>query len=665
MIHIPGFRGIVASSEQRRDCRSPDWAEGESLIWTIEGSALSVRVSGQHLGGICAWHRPTDRRNRASVLAFGSFYLAGDSSFDDETNVEKLPIEVVPDAVATLYDERGPGAFARFDGDFSLILWDPSSVSLFLLADKFGCNDLYIRKEDDSIFFASQPESLLDQSTPFDSLAVAFLVAQEGFLPAPFTLSSAVKSIGRARFLRITRGRQGLETATKRYWYPGENRPVRPSSASSGSFGSLLKNAVESRLTDNSAVLLSGGIDSSLLFNFAVPRRKRVLIALTGAIRGHSDAEAEIESARSLSDNFGVPHEAIILDPDDDALPDEATECANSWMSGMRLALPLWRRYAQRLESRLGTGYSVLSGQTADTLADNNYTLPSAGYTLRRLFFSSLFLQCTPLLRRLAPAKGRPAGRWLSQGIQFAAGTRIARMFESLLDGMTDRERFYSGRLFGYGEFPGLAPDYFPMLSAEGFARVTDWYCTACVRSLVQRLEPSSFYREMIELSMDMVMLHLDSRLLFHIYRLEGGRAQLPFMDARIVNFFAQLPYGARAIWREPKHVIRSEMRRKGMTSPPATKPPSRPSTKSQEELLLGGSMGRLFRELLAGPTFVNRVPGLFELLDEDYFESQIESFRKGEPGVNFKFVAKVGTLEMWSQALAERKTNALQHAIA
>jgi hypothetical protein len=651
---------MIAAKSQLRGRHPLDGMEDGDRVWSVQSPYLWLRAAGE-CRSVASWHVPSDRGSRSSVLAFGSFYLSRDSGYGKDTEIQKLPIEAVPDAVATLYEESGTGAFSLLDGNFTMVLWDPISKSLFLVVDKFGCNDLYVHQENESFFFASQPDCLLDDSTQWDPLAAAFLLAQEGFIPAPFTIASHVKSIGRGRFLQITWRRQGLEAKTERYWRSGGQR-ILSHRRQGIQFSHLLQNAVELRMGEDSAVLLSGGIDSSVLFNFAVPRRKRRLIALTGAVRGYSDGEMEIEAAKRLARACCIPHEAVVLDPQDDTLPEEVAQCATSWMNGARLALPLWRRYAQRLRDRLGPGYTVLAGQTADTLADNNFTLPSAGYTLRRLFFSPWFLWCMPLLRRVAPTKDSSAGRLLARMIRFAVGARVACMFESLLDGMTNRERFYSGRVFGYSEMPGMAADYFPMLSARGFLEVSDWYCSNFVRPLVEHLEPSRFYRDMFELSMDMVMLHLDSRLLFHIYRLEGGSAELPFMDARVVNFFVNLPYTCRPIWREPKHIIRAEFRKQRTVS---FKAPNAavPNGKSPEELLLAGSIGAFFRELLAGPTFVDRVPGVFTLLDNAYLEDQIQLFRKCRPGVNSRFIAKVGTIELWSRALAKKNTMVLQRA--
>jgi hypothetical protein len=153
----------------------------------------------------------------------------------------------------------------------------------------------------------------------------------------------------------------------------------------------------------------------------------------------------------------------------------------------------------------------------------------------------------------------------------------------------------------------------------------------------------------MIELSLDMNMLHLDSRLLFHVYRLEGASAALPFMDARIVNFFGNIPYSARSILREPKHLVRNQLRRPGMAHVPL---PPLPEPKSQEQLLLEGSLGSYLREVVGNLTFLNRAPGLLEFIDQSYLEDQIHGFRVGRPGVNAKLISKLAAIEHWSRAM-------------
>jgi len=155
-----------------------------------------------------------------------------------------------------------------------------------------------------------------------------------------------------------------------------------------------------------------------------------------------------------------------------------------------------------------------------------------------------------------------------------------------------------------------------------------------------------------------MNMLHLDSRLLFHVYRQEGGRAQLPFMDARSVTYFGSLPYSARAIYREPKHVIRSLLRINGMRYRTRPSDAATPRwSKSQEQLLLEGAIGAYYRELLKIVTLPDRVPRMFDFLDEEFFHTQVTNFVSGKARISYGFIAKLGALEVWSRALAQRQT--------
>ena len=70
---------------------------------------------------------------------------------------------------------------------------------------------------------------------------------------------------------------------------------------------------------------------------------------------------------------------------------------------------------------------------------------------------------------------------------------------------------------------------------------------------------------------------------------------------------------------------------------------------------MLEGTLGTYYRELLGQPTLPNRAPELFEFVDEQYMEKQVAAFRKSEKEIDYRFIAKIGTLEVWSRALSSR----------
>jgi hypothetical protein len=657
----PGYWGVIGEYSRsdaseagvRRD-------PGSQAIWSCESQRVRLHLRGTRPGFAISWHDIRERPERPSALVFGSPFVASDSRYGEETRVERLDLAEAPDAVARLYRQHGTRAFALLDGDFSLVLSDPQSRSVFLVVDKFGCNDIFIRKTNKYILFASDSASLFDGNSPWDPVGVAFFLAQEGFVPSPFTLSPEVKGIGRARFLRVYKDTNGLQVQCERYWHPDGNWNLPSSETATTKFFDLLKSATSVRTDRRSSILLSGGVDSSLLLNLASPLGWPQLVTLTGAVKGFAEWESGMAQAARLAAALKVSHASIVIDPNDESLPEEWALCTGSWATGTRVTLPLFLRCGVYLRDRLGEGYAALSGQMADTLADNNYTISSPGYTLRRTFCSPWFLSLMPWVKYFSPRKDRFVARALIAIVQSLRGQRFAGMVESVLDGMVDIQRFYAGRVFGYGEMPGRSAAYFPALRRDGFDEVVDWYSSNFLKPVALGLTASTFYRDMIELSMDMGMLHLDTRLVFQAFRLAGGKAQLPFLDSRVVNFFCSLPYSARAFYREPKHIIRDQFRRQKLLyeAKSGEDPASAHSGNviPADQLLLGGSLGAYFRDLLRASKLPDRVPGMFELIDEQYFSDQIRSFRNGENGCNYRFISKLAALEFWSQTIPGQK---------
>jgi hypothetical protein len=653
-MNLPKFIGGISRTPS---ANGHAWRAGSALhpVWPSGVLPISLAADGDHLSRFMAWHDPATRDREPSVFVMGSVAVATDSTYGAHTRVERVTIEEAPDAISHLYRSAGSACFARLEGNFSIVLWDPMLETLYLAVDKFGCEDIFIRPTAAALYFSSTPSLLINPSDSFDPLPAAFLLAQEGFIPSPFSICSNVKAVGRAHYLRAQLGTSILTTETVRYWRPQRAWDIRGTSHAADSFFDLLQTAVSDRLGDDSALLL-GGADSSLLVNIAARQRPAGLVAITGSVKGYAPGEDEIVNAKSMAAVLGLEHEGVLIDPNDESLIDDWTHCATSIWTGARVALPVWLHYARRLRERWGPGYTVLAGQLADTLADNNFTSASAGYTLRRAFFSSAFLKFLPALSKIAPAPDGRLGRLLISLIRKFAGPRWARMCASLLEGASNPKHFYDGRVFGYGEMPGRSQAGFPMLSSAGFAQIADWYSSSFVAPIAATLTAENFYRQMIELSMDMVMLHLDSRLLFHLYRSEGGLMQLPFMDARVVNFFGSLPYCARALYREPKHIIRTQLRRPGMMYE-AKKGTYNVCAMLPEDILLSGVIGEHFRTLLREITLVDRIRGLFDLIDESYFTKQIDAFCRRERRVNSRFISKIAALEMWARGIKASDT--------
>lgn len=659
---FPAFFGFIGTGlEGERRLIAQDGFTWQ-LAFTLGSPRMTLWIDRAGSRGVCCCDAAPTCPRRPIVFIWGQPLVAGDCDFEPHTKVQRIAPADLPAHIGRLYRRHGPSAFALLEGDFSLILADPESKSVFLAVDKFGCGDIAFRPVGSGLALASDASLLTGDDTRLNPMATAFFLAQEGFVPAPFTLFESIETVGRARFLHVREHDRGISVESRRYWSFSHNAPQLSRRRAVAALPPLLESAIQPRLRQRNAILLSGGSDSALLANSIPGRDRETFLALTGSVRGHAESEQEDRAADELSVSLGIPHHSICIDPLDECLPDEWSACCQSWTGGVRVTLPLFYRFAKRLSSLFGCGFSTFSGQMADTLADNNYTSPSSGYAVRRMFFSAWFLHLMPLLRVLAPGSKSFAGKAFSKAVEACAGHRAGTMAASVLDGLVSAHRFYAGRIFGFGEMPGRSPCGLPVLSKRGFEEICAWYTTNFVSPVVSRLTPQTFYREMLELSLDMCMLHLDTRLVFHAIRLGGGHAEMPFLDSRVVNFFINLPYSARAFYRWPKYVIRKQFTRNShfqstthSNSVRCASGATSGSTQSRsfEELLLAGALGHYFRELLKCPSALDRAPGLRDFIDEQYLEEQRSAFLRGQSAVDHKFISRLAALEFWSKRTA------------
>lgn len=668
---FPAFMGIVTDRKTRLGDAVIDAKLGWQQLWSFDRPRLQLWVR-ELQGGRDSYSWSTeDDENEIAIFLRGRPLIATDSEFGPKTKVVRISAKDLTERIARLYQRYGTQAFALLEGSFSLIVWDRHSQTVLLVVDKFGCGDIYFAKHEEGFTFASDPR-LVHASKRLNATAVAFFLAQEGFVPAPFTLFEGIECIGRAKLLRIRGEARGLSAESRTYWHlPSAATGISRDQAADW-FHSLIAEATALRCEKHNGILLSGGVDSSLLANVIVRRKSEETVALTGAIVGNAESEWEMRRAAALSSALGVPHEPVCLDPQDDNLPDEWMMCMTSWSSGTRITLALFYRIAKRMRELFGMDWAAFSGQMADTLADNNYTLSSPGYAVRRMFFSSWFSTCLRIAQILSPRANSRTGELFVYLIKTVAGRRFSGMFASVLDGLSSQSRFYEGRIFGYGEMPGRSRIAFPVLTEEGFEEVADWYSGNYVAPALEQLTPDSFYAGMIELSMNMCMLHLDTRLTLHAMRLCGGEMQFPFLDCRIVKLFANLPYLMRAFYRRPKYVIHAQFGKHGYARPEITKRqalsggPARAAARSasSDELLLKGTLGVYFRGLLRAGKLFELAPELCRLIDEAYVDDQLRAFQAGLPGVNFKFITRIAALEQWCQ-MREESSIARAAAIA
>jgi asparagine synthase (glutamine-hydrolysing) len=234
-------------------------------------------------------------------------------------------VEIVPH----LYEEHGERFVERLRGMFALALWDEARGRLVLARDRFGIKPLYLAELADGLAFSSElaPLLALGASAEPDPEAVAdYLVL--GYVPGERTGILGARRLAPGYLLVHEDGR----TREEAYWR-AEPR--------AHALEETLAEAVRLHLRSDVplAVLLSGGLDSSLIASLAAQQLDEPLRTFTV---GFADAEYDERApARKVARAIGSVHEELVVETSvADDLPEIAARLEQPLADPA--AIPLW-----------------------------------------------------------------------------------------------------------------------------------------------------------------------------------------------------------------------------------------------------------------------------------------------------------------------------------
>jgi asparagine synthase (glutamine-hydrolysing) len=232
------------------------------------------------------------------------------------------------EVIVHAYESWGEEAFARFNGQFAIALWDATRARLTLARDPLGVRPLYLCERGGRLRFASEVKAIFagDPSFPraFDPEGLAETFTFWTVVP-PRTVFSGITELEPGHVRTVSR--EGVRD--RAFW-----SPRYPSAALPAFGGSLdeavdrvrdtLRGAVELRMLRSDVPVgsyLSGGLDSSLVA--ALGRAAKGERFLTFSVR-FTDAEYdETRFQREVAALVGSDHREILVGPEDirDAFP--------------------------------------------------------------------------------------------------------------------------------------------------------------------------------------------------------------------------------------------------------------------------------------------------------------------------------------------------------
>jgi asparagine synthase (glutamine-hydrolysing) len=216
------------------------------------------------------------------------------------------------------YDQWGTACLDRLNGMFAFALFDAHRDRLLLARDRAGEKPLFYRVDDRSIAFASELKALFaDGACPrrLDLESLDYYLAF-GYVPGDRCLLKGVHKLPAAHALVFDLASGA--TTRWRYWSLPDAAVAAGVSDDElvDEFERLLEQSVRLRLVADVpvGVMLSGGVDSSLVTAMAARVTSRPVKTFTISFPGHGGFD-EAPHARLVAQHFGTEHMELAGEP--------------------------------------------------------------------------------------------------------------------------------------------------------------------------------------------------------------------------------------------------------------------------------------------------------------------------------------------------------------
>lgn len=209
------------------------------------------------------------------------------------------------------YKQWGIACLSRLRGMFAFALYDLAQGLFFLVRDRIGIKPLYFSLQNDILSFASEIKIMWAMPWISKSIQSHALFHYLSYLatPAPLTFFNNIYKLLPGHYVCVDRAR----TVTFHRWYNQLDALTTHLLTPAYSLTQLLQETVAYHATADvpSGVLLSGGLDSSLLVALlcrSVPQLKTFTITYPG-----QDPLHEAAWAQKVAQQFGTDHYELCL----------------------------------------------------------------------------------------------------------------------------------------------------------------------------------------------------------------------------------------------------------------------------------------------------------------------------------------------------------------
>ncbi|WP_157899238.1 asparagine synthase (glutamine-hydrolyzing) [Luteitalea pratensis] len=444
------------------------------------------------------------------------------------------------EVIAHAWEEWGPEAVRRFNGMFAFAVWDRCARRLWLVRDRLGVKPLYYAVADGRLLFGSEIKALLavpGVSRTLDPVALdAFLALN--YVPGPRTIWREVRQVPPGHLLSATAEGHSLES----WWdvrfgrdlFTDRNQAIEEIRA-------LCDDAVRMRLVSDVPLgaFLSGGLDSSAVVHFMRPRHVGPLH--TFSVRFGEASFDEGPFAALVGKRYDLTHHEVVCQAGDvPACLDRLVWHADGPVADISM-VPMYK-LAEATRQHVTV---VLSGDGGDEVFGGYaiYHADRAAHVWRALprWFRERLVR--PLVDALPASTGKMTVDYALR--QFVAGA-----------GNAPEKAHYSWRtICTADERAGLLrPDVREAAAREQAPEAP--FLAAYLASGAPELMDRLFYVDLKTFLVDSILPKVDRTTMAF-----GLEARTPWLDYRLVELGARLPWRWKLRGRDTKVIFKDAMR--------------------------------------------------------------------------------------------------------
>lgn len=222
------------------------------------------------------------------------------------------------------YHAWGKDMLPKLNGMFAFAIWERDSGRLFLARDRLGIKPLYLSFTDKRLRFASSLPALLeagDIDTRIDPVALNHYLNFHAVVPAPRTILQGVQKLPPATWMTVdASGQQHQETWWNLDYGPREDerRYTLDDWAERVLHGLKDAVAIRQRAAREVGVLLSGGVDSSLLVGLLHDSGVKDLLTFSiGFEDAGGERGDEFQYSDLIANHYGTRHHQLRIAEDE------------------------------------------------------------------------------------------------------------------------------------------------------------------------------------------------------------------------------------------------------------------------------------------------------------------------------------------------------------